>query len=226
MKKILAVTLLLAIALAPAFATEPPAHGGSLGGWGMNPNDWDETSGEFHDTGIWVPGHNWAVDYDGSGNPIYIDYQNITIELWVELYAAQTYEYTSYQYHRLGDTAETLTFVVTGTCASNHGEWVGLTQGDDPLTYLYFRHDIFGNTTGGDDLPITWRGRWGSGLVAGNDVVQDWATVAPDGNGDLFMQIGEPCDHWFEFEGSVYLPYHIDDGYYSLTIAGCPTPDL
>jgi len=226
MKKLILVVTLLAIALSPALAIPPPAHGTYLGGWGMNPTNWDAQSGAFNAEGIWVPGQNWAVDYDTNGNPIYIDYQNITVELWVELYAAQTYQYTSYQFHRLGNAAETLSFVISGTCASNNGEYVGLTQGAEPLTHLYFRHDIFGGTSGGQDLPINWTGRWGEGLTAGTGTVQDWETVTPDGNGDLFMLISEPCDHWFEFQGQVELPYHIDDGYYSLTIAGCPTPNL
>ncbi len=226
-KFMFAMVAILVLAMA-AVAVPPPANGNYQAGWGMNPTNWEATSGSFEATGIWVPGQNWAVDYDEAGNPIYIEYAPITLELWVELYATQSYEFTSYQWHRLGDAEETITFTINGTVISNNEEWVGLTRGEEDLDHLYFRHDIFGRTGSnyGSDLPITWEGAWGTGLEHGVSVVQDWMTLNPNNAGNLYMHINEPCDHWFQFRGNFTLPYHVDDGYYSLTIAGCPAPEL
>jgi len=229
---ILATALFLAMPVTSAIATPPPAHGGYLAGWGMNPGNWTATTGSWNSGfSLYNPngpgpggGDNWVVDWLPS--IVYGTYDPITFELWVEMYSVQAYHYTSYQWHRLGNNAETITFVIQGTIQSNSGQWISLVwDGTDPLTHLWFRHDIF-NRTGapyGYDLPITWIARWGDGLVYGQNL--RWESyVTP--NPDIDVLIDEACDHWFEFEGSFDLAYHVDDGYYSLTAAGCPAPEL
>ena len=212
----------------------PPAYGGYQAGWGMNPNDWDNHTGSFSAWGLWNPvasgpqGADWVVGYDWPGGaPVYIDYTDITLELWIEMYALQTYEYTSYQWHRVGDNAETITFYVQGLLKSNSGQYVSLMRGTEDLGYLYFREDIFGRVgaTYGSDIPITWRARWGNGLAYGQYVQEDWQTLTP-GTGDLDIGPIPSCDHWFQFEGSFHLAYHVNDGYYSLITEGCPAPEM
>jgi len=225
--------LLIAAFAFMANATPPPANGGYLPGWGMNPNNWYTESGTFSAWGIYNPlggggGAPWVVGYTWPGGiPQYIQYAPITLELWIEMYALQTYHYTSYQWHRLGNAAENISFTVEGTCQSNNGQYVQLMKGTENLDKLYFRHNIFNGTSPGIgtcDLPITWWGRWGTGLVYGVGVVEPWAVILPDP--DLTLLIPDPCDHWFQFEGDFTIPYHQPDGYYSLTMAGCPAPVL
>ena len=234
-KKFVFLAAVVAVAFAgSAFASDPPAYGGYQAGWGMNPNNWTTTTGSWasgfaiYDWGggpnTSSGGDDWVVGYSGN-TPIYITYAPITLELWIEMYSVQTYRYTSYKWHRLGNLAENVTFVIQGTIQSNNGQWISLVwDGNDAMDKLYFRHDV-GNRVGpqyGSDIPITWLGRWGTDLVYGANIVQDWLSYTP--SPDVDMLIPDPCDHWFEFKGSFELPYHIDDGYYSLTLAGCPAP--
>jgi hypothetical protein len=234
LRKLIIGSILLLFLAIPALAqTPPPAHGGHLAGWGMNPNDWDNHTGSFNSgTVIYDPlylggGLSWVVGYDGAMNPIYLVYTPITMELWIEMYMIQTYEHTSYQWHRIGNHAEHICFLIQGLIKSNNGQYVSLTwDGTDPLTHLYFRENIFGSPTPGPgcrDIPITWRTRWGNGLVYGVDIQQTWTVTTPDPH-DITMLIPDPCDHWYEFEGCFDLEYHECDGYYSLTSAGCPAP--
>ena len=226
------IAALLAVCLVGAvYAVPPPANDGYLGGWGMNPTNWQTTTGSFSAWGIYDPlggggGAPWVVSYGSGGTPVYINYAPITVELWVEMYAIQAYRYTSYQYHRLGNAAETVCFTIEGTLQSNNGQYVQLMKGADPLNKLYFRHNVLGGLTPGAsaDLPITWAGTWGTGLVYGQNIA--WGPLPLTPNPDLTMLIADPCDHWFQFQGCFAIPYHQADGYYSLTMAGCPAPEL
>jgi hypothetical protein len=218
----------------------PPAHGVYQGGWGMNPTNWDAASGSFSAWGLYDPLHGgdgdaWVVDWTDPNNLIYIDYAPITLELWIELYCMQTYHYTSYQWHRLGNQEETICFTVTGSAQCNNAVYCALTKKNQDLTHIYFVEDIFGRTNYGPlppsypnptaDIPIAWQARWGRGLMVGENVQWGWNTVVPDPD-DLRISINEPCDHWFEFEGCFTIPYHQPDGYYMLEMGGCPGPEL
>jgi hypothetical protein len=142
------------------------------------------------------------------------------------MYASQSYHYTSYKWHRLGNAAEIVTFIIEGLCQSNNGQYISLTKGTEDLTYLWFKHNIFnGNSpTPAPNIPLTWRGRWGDGLVYGEQVQWGWTPITPNPN--VTMLIDEVCDHWFQFEGTFEIPYHQPDGHYQLTMAGCPAPEL
>lgn len=228
--KILMISGALLAAMA-AQAVPPPAHGSYPGGWGMNNTNWETQSGLFTAWGLYDPlyppqqGAAWVVGWD----PLtYIDYQPITLELWIEMYMLLTYDYTSYQWHRLGDAGETISFVIQGTVQANSELHVSLMPtATEPLDTLYFREDIFGRTGPqyGSNLPITWQGRWGDGLVIGQNVQWGWEIITPSpGIGTIALTQMPACDHWFEFEGSFTIPYHQPDGYYSLVIKGCPEP--
>ena len=235
---ILAVTvpaLVFAQALYP-----PPANGGYQPGWGMNPTNWQAVSGSFSAWGLYDPlyvggGDAWVVDWTDPLNVVYIQYAPITLELWIEMYSLQTYQYTSYQWHRLGNQAENICFSITGTIQSNNGQYVSLMKDQQELTNLWFVEDIFGRTTYGPlppsypytsaDIPLSWQARWGRGLVVGEMVQWGWQAVMPDPD-NLTILIDEPCDHWFEFEGCFTIPYHQPDGYYMLEMAGCPAPQM
>ncbi len=235
MRYLIAAIMVVCMMAFMAQATPPPAHGGYQAGWGMQPFTWDAVGGSWSAWGLYdyqngpdpnSGGDDWVVDWTDPNSPVYISYDPITLELWIEQYCYSTYEYTSYQWHRLGDQAETVHFIIQGIMQSNNGQWMSLVAGTDPMTHLIFRHDALGRTgaTYGGDIPITWEGRWGTGLVYGNSIVQQWTTYTPDP--DVDMLIPEPCDHWFQFRGTFVLYYHIDDGYYSLEMAGCPAPEM
>jgi len=218
-----------------AMAIPPPANDGYAAGWGMNPTRWQTATGTFSAWGIYDPlfnnppngGAPWVIGYNGV-MPVYITYAPITLQLWIEMYALQTYQYTSYQWHRLGNLAETICFDITGTCQSNNGQYISLMKGADGLDKLWFRHNIFGGqspTPPAIDLAITWTGSWGRGLVYG--VSPTWSGVLVPSPNDLTMLLEDvPFDHWFGFNGCFSIPYNQPDGYYSLTMAGCPAPVL
>lgn len=96
------------------------------------------------------------------------------------------------------------------------------------MTHLYFQHDVLNRTgpTYGSDIPLTWYARWGTGLAPPdpNNPVPAWGDPiipSPD------ITLGIPsCDHWFQFKAVFLLEYHIDDGYYTLELSGCPAPEL
>ncbi|MBD3233000.1 MAG: hypothetical protein GF315_04685 [candidate division Zixibacteria bacterium] len=216
-----------------ANATPPPAHGAYQGGWGMNPNNWQTTTGSFSAWGLYDPdggggGAGWIVDWSDPNNPGYIDYEEITLELWIEMYSLQTYHYTSYQWHRLGDEEEEICFIIEGLIQSNNGQYIQLMKGDDPLDYLYFRENVLGGSSSdARDIPISWSGRWGTGTEYEQnfywpDDQGNWAPLTPDP--DLTLEPVPACDHWFQFQGCFTLLYHEADGYYSLTMSGCPAP--
>jgi hypothetical protein len=227
MKYLIASIMAICLVAFAAQATPPPAYGGYGPGWGMEPFTWQTTSGTFSSWGLYDPnyvggGDAWVVAW----NPTtYITYAPITLELWIEMYCLQTYQYTSYKWHRLGDQLESVCFTIDGTIQSNNGQYISLTKGTDALDHLWFRQNIFGGNTPSPapDIPIAWRARWGDGLVVGTGVRWGWDSVDPDPD-DITILIDEPCDHWFQFEGCFEIAYHQPDGYYSLTMAGCPSP--
>lgn len=231
LKKIAFLAAILALVWSgTASAVPPPAYGGYQAGWGMNPNKWDQTSGSWSSGfALYDPlgplgGSSWINDWTDPNNLVYMTYDPITLELWIEMYMIQTYSATSYQWHRLGNEAEHICFTIEGTVASNNGQYISLVAGTDPMTHLYFRENIFGTGSGANDIPITWEYRWGTGLVVGSNVVEDWTVYTPDP--DVTLLIADPCDHWYEFRGCFDLVYHHPDGYYTLTLAGCPVPAL
>ncbi len=229
MKRLVLALMLVAMVVLVANAlTPPPSNGGYNAGWGMNPTNWNAVSGSFSAWGLYDPlyggaGAAWVVGWGPA--PTYITYAPITLELWIEMYALQSYHYTSYQWHRLGNAAENLTFIIEGQLQSNNGQYVQLMQGAQPLTNIWFVENVLGGSTPTPhpDIPIAWSGKWGTGLVYGAELVWEGA-LTPDP--DLTMLIPDPCDHWFQFIGTMVIPYHQPDGYYSLTMAGCPAPVL
>ena len=229
MKHVIIAVMMVAMLALVANATPPPAHGGYLGGWGMNPTNWQTATGSFSAWGIYdgTPsgGSGWVVGYDGSMNPLYITYDPILLELWIEMYCLQTYRYTSYQWHRLGNLAETINCIIEGTIQTNNGQYVSLMKDTQDLTHLWFIENIFGTAAtppSPEDIPINWYTRYGTGLVYGVGVVQNWTLTVPDP--DVTILIPDPCDHWFQFKGVFEIPYHQPDGYYNLLTAGCPAP--
>ena len=107
--RLFASILILTSVAVMANATPPPAHGGYQSGWGMNPTNWENESGSFSAMGLYDPnytggGASWVVGWNPTA---YINYAPITLELWIEMYMLLTYEYTSYQWHRLGNSGET-----------------------------------------------------------------------------------------------------------------------
>ncbi|MBD3168499.1 MAG: hypothetical protein GF307_03380 [candidate division Zixibacteria bacterium] len=223
---VLTIALLLVIPMTVQ-ADEPPAHGNYHAGWGMNPNNWNAVSGSYNSgLALYDPdggqgsGGNWVVGYDGSFDPEYIQYAEITLDLWVELYMVQTYRYTSYQWHRIGNNAEDICFIIEGTLESNERLQCSLTPGSQPMSHLWFVEGAFG---GGSDIPLTWEARWGDGHDFPDP--DDPPAWQPKDYTNVSVIIPK-CDHWFQFRGCFHIDYHIDDGHYSLTMAGCPGPTL
>jgi len=233
MKRVALILMAVAVMAMIAFATgstpPPPARSPYAGGWGMNPTRWDSAFGTWSSgLSLYDPnssgGGGWVVGW----NPTtYITYAPITLELWIEMYSIQTYHYTHYQWHRLGDLAENVCFTIEGTLVSNEGCYVLMTA--DPAfdpNYLNFEHNIgVGDDRNARDIPIVWSGRWGHGLAYGDSLVLDWTNLSWNQD-ELVLAEVTPCNNWFQFRGCFDLVYHEADGYYKLVIAGCPAPGL
>ncbi len=228
-RKLLVLIGVLLFLTFQAEATPPPAQGGYLPGWGMNPTNWQQSTGSFSAWGLYDPnytggGEAWVVGWNPTS---YISYAPISLELWIEMYMLLTYQYTSYQWHRLGNAAETIIFTIDGTMSSNDIQVVMLTP--EPgwnMGYLQFQHNIFGgNSTVRTQIPLSWETRWGEGLVIGQNVIDPWHPALWL-CGNIMLGSIPACDHWFQFRGTFSLQYHEGDGYYKLAIAGCPYPEL
>jgi len=236
MHKTFTILLTLGLLMASAvMAGPPPAPPGGAyqGGWGMCPENWENRYGSFEVEGIWRPGHDWVVGYTGEcHDPVYIQYEPICLDLWIELYCIQTYHFTHYQWHRRGDQQETVDFYICGTVSSNNQEWVSLVKENQDLDRLHFVADIFGNDHGESDIPIAWHYAWDSFDRLGGETppeprdISTWLDIAPGDNGNMTFLIPDPCDHWFCWWGRFIINYHQADGHYQLYMAGCPSPGL
>ncbi len=228
-RRILATFLVLALVAVTANAIPPPAHGGYQAGWGMNPTIWQETTGSFAAWGLYNPNYTgggaaWVVGW----NPTtYITYAPITLELWIEMNMVLTYQYTSYQWHRLGNAAETIIFTIDGTMQSNDNQVVIMAPASGwNLSYLLFQENIFGgSSTTRTQIPLAWETRWGEGMTIGENVIDPWHPAMLQ-CGIIILGTIPACDHWFQFRGTFSLNYHEADGYYKLELAGCPYPEI
>jgi len=240
---ILALMVVSAIAMI-AWADEPPAPPVGSGipgtaGWGYCAVAWTDISGTWGPVFALYPtggsgGGAWRVYDQVTG--VYIggiNYAPIYIDLWVELYMVNSYRYTTYAYHRIGnELTSTLAITIQGLIQSNHAMTVSLVgPSTETMNVLHFRHDALNRVNGaviyGSDLPITWYGRYGLGSEYGTGVQWGWNAITPTVTPPQLVSMLIPaCDHWYEFQGAVLIPYHIDDGHYELTLAGCPGPEL
>jgi hypothetical protein len=153
--------------------------------------------------------------------------------------AIQTYNYTSYQWHRTTAWAnENVSFTIDGTVQSNENLWVSLWAASGYEDGNLKAIESVGGIADQDqtDLEIDWRSRWGEGLTVGSSITEDWTSVTwgSEEVGSLFLNVANPdlegqiplCDHWFQFEGTFELARHTPDGYYKLELEGCPSPTL
>jgi hypothetical protein len=222
MRKLSFILIVIAALAFTANATPPPAYGNYLGGWGNTPCNWTNITGSWGFWGIYQAGYGslpcegWNVSGMCNPDPVFVDYPSITVELWVEMYAHFYIENLVYQYHRLGNSAETIYFVISGWIKSNSPQQIllGCAAGEY-LDFLYFRHDAAGNTGSayGSDLPITWESQY-------TQTPGQWpgySTIGLNNCGGVDIEVPK-CDTWFKFRGCFDLPYHVDDGYYSLTM--------
>ena len=226
--------MLIAAFALMANATPPPAPPAGVSGsagWGMCPENWENHTGDFYAWGLWDPGINdWQVYGPAPGyaplGPI--AYEDITLELWIELIGIQSYEFTSYQWHfaEIPTGGTTVDFYISGTIACNEYCIGGLEYAGEDLGLLHYQHGMY---SAGSDIALNWECRGGNGSTIGADQVwptpTTWAPLTPDPN--LYLPwTFPPCDHWFQYHGWFWLAYHIQDGYYTLTIGSCPTPEV
>jgi hypothetical protein len=128
----------------------------------------------------------------------------------------QTYQFTHYEWHRIGDRYEDVTFFICGTVSSNNAEWVGLTRASQDLDRLHFIGDVFGSDNGEADIPITWHYAWGNWDPEDDPPlpgdIHTWYVISPGNNGNMYFYIPESCDHWFCWKGEFTIQYHQADG--------------
>ncbi len=230
--KPLTFIIVLSLIAGAAIASGPPEYTNQLTGqtfaegWGNCPINWETATGSY-DSGLCLyAGGNFHQFYlvgDQWESQI-IQYDPITLDLWIELSMVCTYQYTDYDWHRVNALtgAETINFYISGTVRSNETLRVSLDKLSQDLDKLHFIEAPFGSA---GDIPIAWQCRMGNGLSIGSNVTHDWATCTPNGNGDLVLNWNvAPCNHWFQWWGSFLLIEHQADGHYQLVIAGCPVP--
>lgn len=225
MRKLTFALILIAALAFTASATPPPAYGSYVEGWGLTPCPWTNIYGDFYFWGIFNPVQpcfTWNVS--GYCNPEYIpvEYPVITLELWVEMYAEFYLANTVYQWHRLGNSAETICFTIGGWIKSNSPQLIALgCSGPETAGFMYFRHDVAGHTGAGygSNLPITWEGR----VYPCGTTPPAFSPLTLNICGGISLETPK-CDQCYEFHGCFDLPYHVDDGYYSLSMATAVIP--
>jgi len=236
MYKSILVILLVGMLAIPAMAQvpEPPANGGLPGGWGNNPNNWSLVTDEFCDwtKGIWNPvDGSWTICY---GETMC---QEITVELWIELFASMTIYDLVHQIHTISDVRDYREFCgyIRGYTASNHPLDILLEPGmGQSLGFLEFQHSVLdGHFVAPRDIPLSWWVAYGYGDV-GQAPDPGAANYRPIGEGDDFdidesytmPYIESPCDWWWYFKFCFRVYYHEDDGYYVLWFSICPVPQV
>jgi hypothetical protein len=217
---ILLVGLLAAPIMAQPFGPVPP------GGWGNDPCEWDRYGGVCEAVhAIYNPDlEGWYI----CGQERVDLCQEITVELWIELYACMTVYNLNHYFHAVGDDRARdamFEFVIEGTTSSNNDLYICMQPGPmQDLNYLAFQENIFGNAEQQPPIPMNWEYIWGRYDQQGNQVpVIDWTGVEPDPN--IIFRLPK-CDRWWIIRGYFYLWYHIADGYYLLYYAICPSPVL
>jgi len=217
---ILLVGLLAAPIMAQPYGPVPPA------GWGNDPCEWDEYDGVCEPVkAIYNPDEeSWFCCYLGFCDLC----QEITVELWVEMYACMTVFNLNHYFHAVGDERYddfNFEFMIEGTTSSNNALYICVQPGPEMnLGELGFVENIFGNAEDQPAIPLEWELQWGGFAQNGDEIVlQDWVQVYPDPN--IVWEMPK-CDRWWRLRGRFYLWYHIADGYYLLYYAICPSPVL
>lgn len=223
----------------------PPAYAGWSAGWGNCFENWERSSGGFNSgTVLYRPdpsfpgGAGWMVHVGGYVLE-HINYEDIWIKLWIQLYVIQTYDWSLYEIHRMfiNPGSEDFDLVLSGTVIGNHPEWVLITNfdsnPDNYLEFLHFINNVAGYTSDERDIPVTWRARTGDGLTPGTNHTWpgggNWsATITPEvGTGHIVIPQRVPGgEKWYQFLIEFTLNSHEPDGYYALDAEGCPNPDL
>lgn len=239
-KSIFALLIVGLLLAGPVLADPPPD------GWGNDPTEWIEYSGSCYKEALFIPVY-CNYEYAGEWN-VYRGNDpfccQIDIELWVEMNAIMTYDYTVFMFHRLGTHAETVNGFIVGSMSSNHPQCMHLMAGDGfDMFHLQFQHDIWGHDDGQggqEDIPLNWGYAWG-GNVQNPDPPDDYdvdPSYRGSGSGNqlylppyeddygIYFCIDFPCYHWFIWWFWFYLRYHFWPGYWALYFAGCPVPVL
>jgi hypothetical protein len=222
-KSILAI-LLVGLLAAPIMAQPnypPPA------GWGNDPCEWSRYEGTCDPVkAIYNPEEeSWYCCDLGFCDLC----QEITVELWIEMYACMTVFNLNHYFHAIGDENYddfNFEFMIEGVVSSNNALYICMKPGgpDMDLGELAFVENIFGQAENNPGVPVVWELTYGRYNQAGEEVVlQDWIEVTPNPN--IIFEIPK-CDHWWRIRGRFFLWYHIADGYYVLYYAICPSPVL
>lgn len=208
-----AVLLLAAAAYAnPHQGSTPP------GGWGTDCSEWVVMSDPWCSPEMiymWPSPGGAAGFHDCAGNDIV--WPGLDIELWIEMECVICWDATHAQIHRASDYSD-LEIFFCGSSRCNNGQWLIATPPPGgSLAYLPFVQDMFGRTTGGTNIPLTWE-------------------YSVDGSAYLPMEDGEDgakqfvvglCDHTFCVKVTGDIVYHQPDGYYNLTGGSiCPAEPL
>lgn len=180
------------------------------GGWGTDCTDWIRysdpwCSGEMLYGSPGAGAGAWQSCQTGAP----IAWPGLSIDLWVEMECALTWDATHAQVHRASDYAD-LVITFCGTSRCNNGQCVVATPpaAVGSLEHLPFVEDMFGRTTGGPDIPLNWDYNLDGGAY---EPMSDLA----DPSGSKYFTVGA-CDHTFCIRVTGDLRYHQEDGYYYL----------
>jgi len=245
MKRLVLALMAICMIVLVANADPPPAWTNpSTGqhwnaGWGKDPENWSDATGSASYWGLYDPsmgGGDWHIFSYNSGTGEWTDmgqivYQNINLDLWIEMLVIQTYQFTDYRWHYatlLNPGPTPVDFYISGTVSSNQMTSLSLTYVGQDINKLHGHCASWGGAPA--DLNLTWKARMGTGLIVGQGQTNPssgYQLVTVPAAGDMVLPwYIPPCDHWFEFWGHFDLIYHGQHGHWDLTMGGCPLPVL
>jgi hypothetical protein len=233
MKRLVIALMVLAAFAFVANAGAPP------GGWGADFSNWITYSGAYYS------GHTLWNSTQGKWNSYEYGFFStawppFSINLYNEMSMIETMDWSNAVIHRTGNVwddpdspTEHICLTITGTIRSNHALLVGIETGNATYPWidqLYFVNNALGGTHSVNPeqaIPVTWSYNYGDGLVVPSPQNDFYTSWDPQYNSHDYKLVRIPaCDHWFQVRACFDLPYHFDDGHWTMQGFGCPTPIL
>jgi len=206
---------LILIAVA-ALAFMAQAAGPWNGIWGVDFSEWVWTGGTpYQSECIYNP---TIGDFHVEGNPLAVDWPELTVEMYIEFEIEVHYSFTNVQIHSASDYSQFIVELCNNWISEN-GQCIF--QIEPYLTYttgaLVWQSGIPGTYTPGNPIPVT---DWQINLMGAG-----WVGMGGT-SGGIRSYTFPVCHTDFCYRFTVNPEYHQAPGYYKMMVTLCPAPVL